>query len=201
MTNAPIAASTIAAQAFRFMELGPISSFQDDSEQAQGALEQFPIALAMCLERADWSFASRYVSLPPSELQLAQVGDPALPYIFTIPGDCVQVREVQPFRAQWRIDGTTLRCSVQGPLILRYTAAIVNEARLPATFQTAVSYQLALLLAPRWMSVRTKIVDLAQAQERALERALEVDARSASSNRYDGRDTLVSDDWVSGAIA
>ncbi|WP_226783191.1 hypothetical protein [Oceaniglobus trochenteri] len=199
MPETPIAASSIAAQAFRFMEMGPISSFQDDSEQAQDALQQYPVALRSCLEACDWSFASTYRQLSEAALEAPQIVDPALPFAFLVPADCVRLREVQPVTVRWRIDGLTLRADVAGPLTVRYTARIENEAQLPATFQTAVSYRLATLLAPRWMATRTKIADLATAGQQTLQDAERIDARSASSARYDGRDARWSDDWVAGA--
>ncbi len=200
MPTTQIAASTIAAQAFRFMELAPISSFEDDSERAEAARQQYPIALKMCLEECDWSFASTFTQLSQAALIAPMIADEALPYAFAVPSDCVTVQEVQPSSVRWRIDGIMIRADRPGVLTIRYTSLIDNEARLPATFQVAVSLALAILLAPRWMSVRTKIADLGSSYDKAIAKAKDWDANSASGARYDGRQGYWSDDWVSGAI-
>ena len=95
-TPTPIAASTIAAQAFRFLELSPISSFEDASEQASSAREQYPFALAHCLQAVEWSFASVYAELPPAVPGPGVATDPALPYLYAIPGDVIRLHEVGP---------------------------------------------------------------------------------------------------------
>ena len=76
------ATSTIVSDAFRQMELDPISSFAEDSEQAAAAAEQFPEAMNQCLERLDWSFASKFVEL--SEAPSLPTDD-NLPYAYVRP--------------------------------------------------------------------------------------------------------------------
>jgi hypothetical protein len=194
----PIAASTIVAQAFRFMEASPISSFDDDSEQAQAAAEQYPTALAQCLEAADWSFASTLAFLPPAELPVTGVADPDLPYLFALPGACVRVQEVGDGDVRWRRDSLGLRADDVGPLRIRYTATVSNETSLPANFRLAVALHLAVLLGPRWLTTQSKMQALQSQAEDALKKAIRQDARNASSARYDGG--ADEGDWVTEAI-
>lgn len=179
-----IAVSDIAAQAFRLLEMSPISSFGDDSEQAIGAAAQYGVALASCLEDSDWSFASKMASLPAVvETSL----DPVLVHVFERPFDLVRVQDVFPQYAQWRLDADRLRADQPAPLLIRYTALVSDETRLPGLFQTAVAYRLASLLAPRWTTSANRAEILAEQAEDWLEKARRSDRRSASVSRWDGR--------------
>lgn len=190
----PIAASTIAAQAFRFMELSPISSFADDSEQAQSAFEQYPLALNTCLEACDWSFASTFAALPPALPGPTVTVDPDLPHLFQLPEDVVVLREVGQGGTRWRRDRAGLRADEPGPLRVRYTGRITDEANLPAMFQTAVALRLAVLLGPRWLGTQSKMDSLRRDADVALKQAMRADARQASTVRYDGLPDQ--GDWV-----
>ena len=194
---APIAASTIAAQAFRFMELSPISSYDDDSEQARAASEQYDMAMGHCLEVMDWSFASVLANLPEAVLSPTDAIDPDLPYLYAMPGDLVRLHEVGEIGTKWRRDRQGIRADTPAPLQVRYTAKVTNEAILPATFQTAVALQLALLLAPRWLGTQSKISEIEARAARMLKLAMRQDSQMASSARYDG--LADQPDWVTEA--
>lgn len=199
---APIATSTIVADAFRFMEQTPPSSFADDTEEGRAVAASYPTALTACLEAADWSFASRYVELAElAALPLGEVTDPRLPHAYALPGDLVRLREIVDAFTRWRIDrGALLRADCGGPLKIRYTARIDDEARLPATFRLAVAGQLASILVPRFLTTRGKQADVASRAREAMGAALKADAMSASPERYDGLDWRTGDDWVAGAV-
>lgn len=193
----PIATSTIVTQAFRFMELTPPSSLADNSEKANAANEQYEIALRSCLEQEDFSFARRLVSLPSAELAEKDAVDVELPFTFSLPSDLVKFRSVQDKGRKWRIDGKLLRSNTGESFNLLYTRLITDEKNLPAMFQTAVSYQLAVLLAPRYVASRTKRADLVSDGANALRMAIQNDAVSASHARWDGQEDQ--GDWVYGA--
>lgn len=191
-----IAASNVVAQAWRFMELAPISSFDDDTEQARSSAEQYPSALAQCLALADWSFASVVQMLPQAELPVNNVTDPELPYFFQAPGDMIRLREVGTPDTNWRLDRDGLRTDVPGPIRIRYTAQVTNEGVLPASFQTAVALKLATLLGPRWLGTQSKLADLDRRFQMEIATAKRNDARSASAVRYDA-DLGAGGDWAS----
>ncbi len=195
----PIAASTIAAQACRLLELSPISSFADDSEKALAFAEQYPLALAACLERGDWSFASVYVALPAAILGATDAADPRLPTVYEVPGDCLRLREVGDKWTRWRQDRSFLRASDPAPLAVRYTARIEDEASFPATFHDAVAAELARRLAGRWLQTANKVDRLDRLAEAEMKKALRTDARTASEERYDGG--ADQDDWADEARA
>lgn len=196
--STPIATSTIVAQAWRFMELSPISSFDDDTEQARSAAEQYPNALRECLARADWSFASIVANLPEAVRPQLVAEDPDLPYFFRVPGGLVRLLEVGDSTTIWRQDRDGLRTSTAGPIRIRYTGEVTNEAILPAAFQTAVALRLAILLGPRWLGTATKLRELERRFETELAQARKQDSRSASGARYD--DNLTgSGDWSQSA--
>lgn len=183
----PISTSNIVSQAWRFMELSPISSFDDDTEQARSSAEQYTNALDQCLAVADWSFASVYASLPAADLPPTVATDPDLPYFYQPPGDMIRLHQVGDSDDQiaFRLDRDGLRANRDAPLPIRYTARVTNEARLPATFQTAVALKLAWLLGPRWLGTPQKIAAIERNLQDALQAAKREDARSASSVRYD----------------
>ena len=195
-----IATSNIVAQAFRYMELSPISSLAEESEEAQAAREQYPNAIAMLLETTDWSFASVQRDLSRlANLPSGLSADPELPYLFTLPKDCLAVREVGDPRdmIRWRLEKLYLRADDEGPLRIRYTATISNEEKLPALFRNCVSLQLAALLAPRWVHSHTKTQGIEEKLQRAIATALHADARMASPERYERGN---SSDWVREAV-
>lgn len=191
----PIATSNIVSQAFRFMEMSPISSFADDSEQATAALEQFPEAINQCMEMCDWSFASKFVDLPEAG---SLPVDADLPFNFIRPGDLLRLIEVKPNSVQFRLDMDALRADQAAPLTIRYIAKITDESKLPALFKAAVSYRLAALLAPRWTTSANRTKYLSDEADAALKKAMRVDARSASTMRYDGMARQSS--WTAGAL-
>jgi hypothetical protein len=192
----PIATSGIAQQAFRLIEQSPISSFGDDSEQAQAATEAYPEALEMCLEHADWSFASTPLTL----VALTEASnDPELSFVFQRPADLLHVREFHPRAATWRLDADRIRADVPAPLWIRYTRRAEDESRMPAMFRTAVAYVMASLLAPRFTTSINRAAELADQGQVYLRRAARVDARNASGHRYDGLDRQ--GDWALMATA
>lgn len=193
----PIATSNIVKQAFRFMEVTPPSSLADDDDKATAANEQYGTALKACLEQEDFSFARRFASLALANTPDGEKPDPELPYFHTLPGDCVKLRGLRDKWIKWRIDGLYLLTDQAAAVEIRYTRLITDEDRLPAMFQTAVSYQLAVLLAPTYVGSRTKRADLVSDGMSALRKAVENDAVTASHARWDGEED--SGDWVSEA--
>uniref|UniRef100_A4WPN1 Uncharacterized protein n=1 Tax=Cereibacter sphaeroides (strain ATCC 17025 / ATH 2.4.3) TaxID=349102 RepID=A4WPN1_CERS5 len=194
----PIATSIIAAQACRYMEVAPISSFGDGSELAAAMAEMYPIALRACLEQADWEFASVLVRLPAAVPAATVATDDEMPNLYTLPGDLVKVREVGDADTIWHIDREGLRASDAAPLRVRYTGTIETEARLPAEFQLAVAAKLASLMGPRWLGAQSKIDALRAEAEDLLKTAMRSSARAASEMRYDGLDD--EGDWVAEAL-
>lgn len=190
-----IAVSGIAAQAFRLMEMSPISSFGDDSEQGLAAAAQYPVALDICLADCDWSFASMVASLPKVDEPSL---DPDLPHVYQRPSGLVAIRDIHPRETEWRLDADRLRADHGGPIVIRYTGRLTDETRLPGDFQTAVAYRLASLLAPRWTTSINRAEALRQAGDEYLERARRADRRSASPRRHDGRPRQC--DWDMAAI-
>lgn len=197
-----LASSRIAQQAFRFLELSPLSSYADDSDQARAAAEAYPIALSTALAACDWSFASHLASLAQAT-EAGLVADPDLPFSFYLPDDFIRMQHVGPtstgIETRWRIDGLVLRSDAPGPQLIRYTRRVENEQQLPGTFQTAVAAQLAILLSARELEAMGKRDRIKQDYEAALTQAMREDRQSASSQRFraDGGDA--ESDWVSEA--
>lgn len=185
-----IATSIIVAQAFRYLELAPPSSFGDDSDNARDAAEMYPIAMNSCLAACDWSFASASVSLPPlSELPNGLATESAYPFHYKLPGDFVKLQQVGDGDVAFRVDADgLLRADADAPLRIRYTRKLTDEAILPADFQDAVAARLACYLGNRDLGTTSKLDRLEQLAEMTLSKAMRGDRGSASSQRYDGRD-------------
>lgn len=193
-----ITASTIAQQAFTFMERSPLSALSDDSAEAIDAARVYPQAVDICLEAHDFSFARWLVDLP----QLAAVpsggaADPDLPYTYALPSDCVKLRHISPEGFAWRVDGGLVRADVLGGIQLMYTRRVTDTKLLPASFQTAVSAQIAVLLAPFWVTTRTKRESLKDDFRNYLQLAISADRATASAARFDGNPEV--GDWVAEA--
>jgi hypothetical protein len=187
-----IAASTIAQQAFRYMEASPLSSFGDDSAEANAARQQYPIILAQALRRADWSFASRLFSLPEAA---AEVVDEALAYSYQLPSEILALRDVRPQLTAWRVDGRLLRADEPGPLTVRATVLVAKETDLPGEFQDYVSLLLGAALSPQFASSANRAAILRDAAESRGREVLRADRAQASTLRWDGR--AHESDWVS----
>lgn len=192
-----LANSGIVAQAFRLMEMSPISSLGDGSEQAAAAEEQYPVALDACLEACDWSFARRVARLQQVAPELVAI-DPELTFEFERPASLLVVRIVTPAEIDWRLDEDRLRADHPGPLHIRYTARVEDETRMPAGFRTAVAYRLAGFLAPRWTTSINRAQALSDQADDWIVKARRVDRASASSQGYDGR--AAQPDWPGAVV-
>ncbi len=191
---AAIAASLIAQQAFTYVELSPISSFGDDTPQAQAATTAYPLARRAVLGAYDWSFARTWATLAVAE----QTGpiDAELPYLYAIPGDLLQLRWVED-GVTWRRDGAFIRADTSTAPVIGYTRDVTNENLLPAEVQDVMALRMAILLAPKWLGSRTKRADLKTDYRDGLKEAKDQDKVSASDFRWnDGPDE---GDWANEA--
>lgn len=194
-TRYPKAAAAIVDQAFILMEKSPPSSFGDDTPEAEDASRHYPEALSTCLEACDWSFASRVVDLPEAELPALLAPDRDLPFIYSLPADCVKVREVGDRHTRWRVDEIWLRTSDRGPIRLRYTRRIENEKHTSARFRVALATELASRLAPRWLGTASKVEGLVNLAELRLKKAMAEDRVAGSQQTWHGGS---SDLWSEG---
>ncbi len=190
--------SEIVALAFVAMEKTPPASFSDDSEEAALTTRFYAIARDRCLEGGDWSFASVYAALPELVPVETVTPDPALPYLYALPGDCLRLREVGDGTVKFRVDAIGLRADQSAPLPVRYTARITTESRTPVSFRAYVAAQLAVLLAPRFLGTSNKIEVLKRDLSDARTEAEREDSRTASEARYDGLPDQP--DWATEAI-
>jgi hypothetical protein len=198
----PVAASAIAQQAFAELELRPLSSFGDDTPQATEAASALPRARAMVLGGYDWSFARALVNLPAltGSAMEALAADPRLPFAFALPAELEVLRGLhntaQPLcTLAWRREGQTIRADAAAVSAL-ITRRLEREDLFPATVQHAMALQMAMLMAPRYLTTRSKVADLGQRLAEAVSRARSDDAMSASHHRRDGLSPSIGDDWV-----
>lgn len=191
-----LATSTIVAQAVRELERGDFSSFGDSSQIAKDLAAAYPTALGFCLAAEDWTFASKIADLPLA-VSATTPADPALPFLYQLPADCVLLRDVYNDDISWRRDGDFLRASIETGLKIRYTSKVDSEDKMPEAFRDWVSLRLAIMLAPTWLQSRTKRADLYNLSERALVDAKSHDRVASSGRRWDGDGGF--SDWASEA--
>ncbi|MDZ7919986.1 hypothetical protein [Rhodoferax sp.] len=182
-----LATSAVIGQALRFMRLPPVARFDPAAEVLTALAEAHGRAMDECLEAADWSFASVLASLPGAALPPGDIADDSMPHGYQLPGDLIQLRQVIPANAVWRIDQGLMRADQPGPMAIRYTARVTLEAVLPAQFQLAVSLTIAAMLGARWAGGVVSGDDMAGQAHEALKLAMRNDARSAAPTR--GLDT------------
>lgn len=195
-TEIAIANSGIAAQAFVYMEMSPISSFVDETRQAQDARTAYPQALLMMLESADWSFASVRRDLLEAEMPAGVGSDPTMPHFYVKPTDCLILREVGDMHTRWENMRGHLRADVPNVLNVRYTGQISDEGQMPAQFRNCVALQLAVLLSGTYVPTQSKRDYLAQMLQQAASLALQSDARNASPRAWHDHDNGQHRDWV-----
>lgn len=198
-----LANNSVVDQAFRIMEVTPPANFEDGSPMAAAAKNQFAAARDIALESYDWSFARKVALLPPVADEDLQAADPDLPYVFALPGDCLALRHVYTGGTAypWRRDGMHLRTAAQGNLRIRYTRRVERQADMPRTFQLVMSYQLAMLLAPKFVTTRAKRIDIQSELSQALDAARRVDAHTASQHRLTPRiGGAAGGNWVDEAL-
>lgn len=177
--------STIIAQAMRFMQLAPITRYSADAEQRPALIDAYDQAMDDCLAAADWTFASVLAVL--SAQTAAPLDVAVLPVAYSLPGDCMAVRQVHPCDAVWRIDGMTLLADQDPPLVIRYTARVTREDALPATFRTAVALMIASRLGTRFSNGAVDTAELGELAVRTLKQAMREDAiQSAAARLFPG---------------
>ncbi|MBY5988214.1 hypothetical protein [Roseovarius atlanticus] len=196
----PIENGDVLEQAFILMELEPPSSLDDGSAKATAAAKQLPRAFKIVLESYDWSFARKIHDLPMINLAQENIPvDPDLPYAARLPADCVALRKVYlDTRYRYRVDEDIVRTEVDAPLTVRYTSSDYRLKFMPQTFQQLVAYQLAMMLAPKYVKTRSKREQLRSEMADASYAARSNDAHTASVGRLDGTQDVI--DWAQEAV-
>lgn len=139
----PRSAVDLCSAAMRRLGAGPITSFTDNTAEAEVAAELYPIVLDEVLTSFYWSFARRQADLVQS------VTDPIadFDYKYELPvdflraerlGDAKTGGHLWPYRL---MDGRSLHTNAK-PAILTYTGAVA-DASWPAYFEPVLLGRLA----------------------------------------------------------
>jgi hypothetical protein len=183
-----IATSNIVALAFGELRVERPAGFSDGTRLGQETAVFYAQARDEVLEQTDWPWASWQADLPAV---VAGSGgrptfDPALPYLFAIPPNCLALRAVGDSFTRWQVEGVWLRSNAPAPLRVRYTRRIENEEQIPASARSVMALRLARLLLPSWGDTedRRRVDD---AFEAALATARRAAARTASVQTWTGQ--------------
>lgn len=196
--TAAIAASNIVQQAFRAMGIGTLSSLADTDPRVLAAAELYDSALDMTLEALDWSFASTLATISRKADSADILRDARYGYVYGLPANLLVLREVTDPDVSYRVDANVMQADYAGPLTIRYTAKVQQENTLPRTFQTAVAYQLALMMAPEHVKTARALDQLSTAFDTAFDRAARTDGTTASPRNYN--QSGGGGDWLAEAI-
>lgn len=167
--------------------------FEDGSDEADEARLHYDDARKYVLMATDWRFASTLYKLNTTK---ANTVTPArTPYAYTLPPDCLIVRELPdeppaPYTL-WKTEGVrtllaNVNASAESPLLIRYTRDEENAALFPATFTEALVAYLGYLFSPRFASSVNRQTTQLNIFDTKLENAVPVDAQEASPAEYDG---------------
>ncbi|MEO0681982.1 MAG: hypothetical protein AAF192_16385 [Pseudomonadota bacterium] len=188
------ATADILSQAFAFAELAAPSSFGDGSPEVQRAQTVYPGVLDECLGWADWSFASKLLSLPPASDGIA---DPDLPGVWQLPSEVLKLRKVDDGRRRWRLDGRLLRAdaTITAALKIRATVRVEREVDLPGEFRKALALELAARISPPATRSANRSATLDERTMAQMKKAARAD-RQGSPERWDGGPPGRSNDFV-----
>lgn len=124
----------------------------DGSTEAAQCARFYPLARDGLLEAREWAFATRRVPL----VALAESPVDAWDFAYGVPGDCLKVRGVylpddptetpQDYVLEATVDGLVIYTDAEDAMV-RYVVRVVDPRRWPATFRTALGWQLAGMLA------------------------------------------------------
>lgn len=170
----------------------PITSIDENRPTAAWCKRNFPVTRDALLERWDWNFAIKRVSLA------AEVTAPAYGWAgsFVLPPETVRVLPpsddgtYEGDFVEHEIEDGRLLTNAVSPLNLRIVYRNENYAAYPATFIEALSARLALKCA-HWITGKSNYVQIAEGMYRdAIASAWAVDAIQGSWPRGS------SDEWV-----
>lgn len=177
-----------------------LNSLEENTPEAEACAIWYDLALDVCLDRHNWSFARRDEIITPNEL-LGEKGT-AVPYSYAykIPKDVSRIIALKPMGSQ-SIDETGgamngipfnfrniddlkyIACDTKAPFEIHYQAKINDISVCSSYFIYAASLQLGLFIAPHIIGGIDgfKIGQvLADMFERAITRAAAIDAQQGS---------------------
>ena len=185
MTDYPVATSGIAAQAMEYLELRPLSSTADGSDDARAMARALPLARRMCLTTGDFAIASRTAKL--SQATPDPSYDPKFDAAYTLPSDLLVIRDVflDGIADDYRQQGQQLLTHSGSEVVCRYSFDETRENVLPPHLQQAIALQTALLMTDLRSTSTSKKEALARQLDDAMMKARRDDRGSASPDRYD----------------
>ncbi len=115
----------------------PITSLDDDSNNAKVANRTYPLSLRAILAECKWNFATKRALLSLLSVDLAWY-EPGEGYVYQRPNDCIRVFETNSKMATWREEGDYIISDTQG-LGIRYTWYIDTPGKYSAEFIDALT--------------------------------------------------------------
>lgn len=161
----------------------PIMSLVDETVEAEQCALYYDVARSFCLESRDWTFAAR-------TRQLAQDATPIsseFSYSFTLPSDCLVVREVSSdptlrTRITYQKDANAIVTN-SSVVYIKYTRNITETTLFSPSFQTAVAHKLGEFISSTITGDKTLKRTLMQDSEFLLEGGGAIDGMQGSPKR------------------
>ena len=160
-----------------------ITSFDDQSVEANLAGRQYAVSLDAVLADAEWAFAQQRKVLEKS-------ADPLVDNAFVLPADLIRLNRV--FRDQrWREEDSNLRFFLEGGLLImpgdwcgiRYTRRDEDSKGYPPAFVEALAYHIAARMATPIARSRSLSTDLFGMYQVSLRKAVTQDGVQQQSPR------------------
>lgn len=114
----------------------PITSLDDDSNNANVANRVYALALRSVLSECKWNFATKRALLSSLNVTLAWY-EPGEGYVYQRPNDCVRIFETNSRNAIWREEGDYIISDTSG-LGIRYVYYLDAPSKYSAEFIEAL---------------------------------------------------------------
>ena len=128
-------------------KLGSLGMDVSDKARIAKLVDQFlPTCRDMLLQADWWSFAAKRDELTASNASPEFGFD----YAFTLPTDCLAVRDTVELGGEWVLEGQSLLTSASDTVDLIYTSQVTDTTKFPPAFTNALAARIALEIVPEF---------------------------------------------------
>ena len=174
----------ICNQALGWLGANLITSFDDNTKEANLCLTNYCLIRDAVLEVADWSFAIKRV-----ELSALAEAEPGYGQAYQLPVDCIRVILASPntdfsttSEMMWELEDRKVLTN-EGTVFIRYVAKIADPVRYSPGFINALAYRLASEIAvplTRRLNVQNQMFGL---YEKRVGEAMGMDGKQGRTRR------------------
>ena len=117
-----------------------LTALDENTQAARACRLRYPYARDATLRGYDWNFAASRAELPA----LAEAPAFGFARAYDLPADCLRVRSLENGDADdWKIEGRRILTDMGSPILVKYTARVVDPAQFDALFVAALAARIA----------------------------------------------------------